>query len=41
VSTIGDALAAIKPIVSIEERGSQQSAKLEKLADLLIDVGPG
>ena len=38
MSTLGDALAAIKSIVLIEERVKGQGEKVEKLAQLVIDV---
>jgi hypothetical protein len=38
MSTLGDALAAIKSIVLIEERGKGQDEKVQKLAQLVIDV---
>jgi hypothetical protein len=38
VSAVGDALAAIKSIILIEERVKSQGAKLEKLADLLVEM---
>jgi len=38
VSTLGDALAAIKSIILIEERVKGQGEKVEKLAQLVIDV---
>jgi hypothetical protein len=38
VSVLGEALASIKSIVLIEERVKSQSARLERLAELVIDV---
>jgi hypothetical protein len=38
MSTLGDALAAIKSIILIEERIKGQAEKVEKLAQLVIDI---
>ncbi len=38
MSTLSDALAAIRSIVLIEERVRSQGAKLERLADTMVDV---
>jgi hypothetical protein len=38
MSAIGDAINAVKAIILIEERVKSQGARLEKLADLLVDV---
>jgi hypothetical protein len=38
MSTLSEALAAIKSIILIEERVKSQSEKLERLAQLLVDV---
>jgi hypothetical protein len=38
VSAIGDAINAVKAIILIEERVKSQGMRLEKLADLLVDV---
>jgi hypothetical protein len=38
MSTLSEALAAIKSIILIEERVKAQSEKLERLAQLVVDV---
>jgi hypothetical protein len=38
VSTLGDAISAVKSIILIEERVKNQGAKLEKLADLVVGL---
>jgi hypothetical protein len=38
MSALSEALSAIKSIILIEERVKSQGTKLEKLAELLVDV---
>ncbi len=38
MSTLGDAISAVKSIILIEERVKNQGAKLEKLADLVVGL---
>jgi hypothetical protein len=38
MSTLGDALAAIKSIVLLEERVRNQGAKLDKLAEAVFEM---
>jgi hypothetical protein len=38
MSAFGDALGAIKSIVLIEERVASQAAKLEKLAEAVVEL---
>jgi hypothetical protein len=38
MSTFGDAINAVKSIILIEERVKNQGAKLEKVAELLVEV---
>lgn len=38
MSAFGDALGAIKSIILIEERVASQGGKLEKLADLVVQM---
>ena len=38
MSTFGDAINAVKAIILIEERVKNQGAKLEKVAELLVEV---
>jgi hypothetical protein len=38
MTALGDALSAIKSIILIEERVKNQTAKLEKVAELLVEM---
>ena len=38
MTALGDALSAIKSIILIEERVKGQGAKLEKVAELLVEM---
>lgn len=38
MSTLGDAMAAIRSIILIEERVRQQGEKVEKLANSVVDI---
>ena len=38
MSALGEALGAIRSIILIEERVKAQGAKLEKLAELIVDI---
>jgi len=38
VSTLSDALSALKTVFLLEERVSSQSRKVEKLADVVADI---